>query len=24
MTRLLVMEQLYRAMCILKNHPYSK
>ena len=24
MTRLLVLEQLYRAMCILKNHPYSK
>ena len=24
MTRLLVAEQLYRAMCILKNHPYSK
>ena len=24
MTRLLVVEQLYRAMCILKNHPYSK
>ena len=23
-TRLLVVEQLYRAMCILKNHPYSK
>ena len=23
-TRLLVAEQLYRAMCILKNHPYSK
>jgi 23S rRNA (pseudouridine1915-N3)-methyltransferase len=24
MTRLIVVEQLYRAMCILKNHPYSK
>ena len=24
MTRVLVVEQLYRAMCILKNHPYSK
>ncbi len=24
MTRVLVIEQLYRAMCILKNHPYSK
>ena len=24
MTRLLVMEQLYRALCILNNHPYSK
>jgi len=24
MTRLLVVEQLYRAMCILNNHPYSK
>jgi 23S rRNA (pseudouridine1915-N3)-methyltransferase len=24
MTRVLVAEQLYRAMCILKNHPYSK
>ena len=24
MTRLLVLEQLYRAMCILNNHPYSK
>jgi 23S rRNA (pseudouridine1915-N3)-methyltransferase len=24
MTRLVVVEQLYRAMCILKNHPYSK
>jgi 23S rRNA (pseudouridine1915-N3)-methyltransferase len=23
-TRVLVVEQLYRAMCILKNHPYSK
>jgi 23S rRNA (pseudouridine1915-N3)-methyltransferase len=24
MTRVIVVEQLYRAMCILKNHPYSK
>ena len=24
MTRVLVVEQLYRAMCILNNHPYSK
>jgi 23S rRNA (pseudouridine1915-N3)-methyltransferase len=24
MTRFLIVEQLYRAMCILKNHPYSK
>jgi 23S rRNA (pseudouridine1915-N3)-methyltransferase len=24
MTRVLIVEQLYRAMCILKNHPYSK
>jgi 23S rRNA (pseudouridine1915-N3)-methyltransferase len=24
MTRLLVLEQLYRALCILNNHPYSK
>ena len=24
MTRLLVVEQLYRALCILNNHPYSK
>ena len=24
MTRVLVVEQLYRAMCILKKHPYSK
>jgi 23S rRNA (pseudouridine1915-N3)-methyltransferase len=24
MTRVLIMEQLYRAMCILNNHPYSK
>jgi 23S rRNA (pseudouridine1915-N3)-methyltransferase len=24
MTRLLVSEQLYRALCILNNHPYSK
>jgi len=24
MTRVIVAEQLYRAMCILKNHPYSK
>jgi 23S rRNA (pseudouridine1915-N3)-methyltransferase len=24
MTRFLVVEQLYRALCILKNHPYSK
>jgi 23S rRNA (pseudouridine1915-N3)-methyltransferase len=24
MTRVIVIEQLYRAMCILKNHPYSK
>jgi 23S rRNA (pseudouridine1915-N3)-methyltransferase len=24
MTRFLVIEQLYRAMCILNNHPYSK
>ena len=24
MTRVLVVEQLYRALCILKNHPYSK
>jgi 23S rRNA (pseudouridine1915-N3)-methyltransferase len=24
MTRVLVLEQLYRALCILNNHPYSK
>jgi 23S rRNA (pseudouridine1915-N3)-methyltransferase len=24
MTRVLVVEQLYRALCILNNHPYSK
>jgi 23S rRNA (pseudouridine1915-N3)-methyltransferase len=24
MTRVLVLEQLYRALAILKNHPYSK